>query len=285
MLAVVTRVTKLLASLPLASAKADNVYLWIVLCALVPLLFFVRADKLSLRRAALVLAAVFAACTAFGVLEHRATGELSVVNADGAAVLVLRTGEDTLLVNCGKDGARSARMLDSALFERGVTEASLLLTKNDFKTAGGLSRLRASVRVAEILRPQGDVLPYDVPTSVFAAGGALQRQGATVALIPAGDAYAVRLTAGERALLYLCGVRPIDFFVSAAAHDVAADTLVIDAAYYASGAAMERLCAMTGARSALCADDGYERIPAQRGGISLVALSREGAADYLFRTR
>lgn len=284
-LAVVTRMTKFLASLPLASAKADNVYLWIVLCVLVPLLFLVRAGKLSLRRGALVLAVVFAACTAFGVLEHRATGELSVVNADGAAVLVLRTGEGTLLVNCGKDGARSVRMLDSALFERGVTKASLLLTKNDFKTAGGLSRLRASLRVAEILRPQGDELWYDMPTDVFDTGGALQRQGAAVALIPAGDAYAVRITAGSRTMLYLCGVQPINFFVSAAAQEVAADTLVVDAAYYQSGAAMARLYAMTGARSALCADDGYESIPAQRGGISLVALSRQGAVDYLFKTR
>ena len=284
-LAVVTRATKFLASLPLASAKADNVYLWIVLCVLVPLLFVVRADKLTLRRAALVLAAVFAACTTFGVLEHRATGELSVVNADGAAVLVLRTGEGTLLINCGKDGARSARMLDSALFERGVTEASLLLTKNEFKTAGGLSRLHESVRVTEILRPQGDELRYDVPTGVFTAGGALQRQGASIVLIPAGDAYAVRVAAGGRKLLYLCGVRPIDFFVSSAAHDVTADMLVVDAAYYASSVAMERLRAMTSAKKAFCADDGYEWIPEQRGGISLVALSREGAADYLFRTR
>lgn len=281
----VTHMTKWLAALPLAHVRADNWYLWISLCALAVALIAFYMRKLPFRWGVLSLAAVVAVCTVFGVAEAGKTGQLSVFGADGAAVAALHTEEGTLLLNCGRDSARSARTLDQALFASGIAEAELLVTKNDEKTAGGLARLRATIPLSAVYRPEGDEMPYEIATQTYRDGGTLARSGAAVELLHAGDAYAARVFAGERTVLFLCGVRPIDFFVDAARRDTAADVLVIDGAYYRSRAAMERLSAMTGAQRALCADDGFESLPAKKGGVSLFSLSEAGTINYLFRTR
>ncbi|MBQ9534268.1 MAG: ComEC/Rec2 family competence protein [Clostridia bacterium] len=202
-----TAVIKWLGGLGFASVSSASPYLMLAAALIIAILTLARLRRLPAHYPAGLLMSVLVLllCIGFNAAEKRIYSDIAVGGHSGAAVIAVRSPGGTAAIGCGGAGGRGVYFLENTLRDWGEQRLdALILPADSGKLAGGENRLRAALPVGAVYRPSGSGEGY-----AFAAGGCVRVGTAAVELIDTGtEAYAVRVTAGGKSVLSLCGLKP-----------------------------------------------------------------------------
>lgn len=271
----ITGMTRLFGGNPALTAASDSPYLLVALIAVIVLLAALR-QKRPLRGLLPLTGALLALCIVFSGAERLLLTRVSIVGADGSAIILIDSRGKSCAVNCGLGAAgRNARAVGEYLYRwgRGGVD-TLLVTSPAARAGGGLDVFCDEIDVGHSLAPAGSRAARSAD-SVYSGGGSLQWGSARIELIPlGGTSCAVRVLLPHLAILDLTQAAAVDYVTYADGALLTGDIAVATESFLSDSPAAERLLRAAGCRAVLCADSGY--LPVQdceQNGVGVYSLS------------
>lgn len=282
-LAYITGIAHLLGDDPAVTAAADSPYLLAALAALLLLLIVLRQKK-NVHRLLPVTCGLVALCVLLSGAERLAVARVSILSADGAAVILLNSGGQSYAVNCGLGAAgRNARAVEDELYRWGQGGVRMLLvTSPASRAGGGLREMNEEIEIGQSAAPAGSRAAQWADT-VYSGGGALQWGAARVERIPlGGESCAVRLLLPRLTVLDLTQASAIDYVTAEKGAQLTGDVVLVTESFLNDSPAFERLLRFAGCRTVLCADSSFRPLEDfQRDGIGVFSLARRQSVELI----